>query len=306
MKLGHLEKVNNLRDIWHDEARDFTPWLAKQENIDVLSSTLGINIKVIDTEVYVGKYHLDILAINEDTNETIIIENQLEATDHDHLGKLFVYGAGYNAKTIIWIVKDVNDEHRQAVEWINEHTDKDVNIILVKIELYKINDSLPAPHFDIVSLPNDWTKTIRSSTNRELTDVQLKYLNFWQGFINYCKDNDAPFSSYRKANDTNFYEISFGVSGAQIDLVADKSGNISCGIYIKNDQELFNKYRDNKEFIESELNCQLVWDYIDDRASNSVRKVCEFKLDFSETDFNVVYEWLLNNAIQFKKVFSSI
>ena len=110
MELGYLEKINNLRDIWKDEARDFTPWLAKQENIDILSNTLGINIKVIDTEVYVGKYHLDILAVNENNNETIIIENQLEATDHDHLGKLLVYGAGYNAKTIIWIAKDINEE----------------------------------------------------------------------------------------------------------------------------------------------------------------------------------------------------
>ena len=107
IKLGKLEKIKDLRSIWKNEEYDFTPWLAKEQNIKLLSDELGISIKVLKTEASVGKYSLDILAVNEDTNENIIIENQLEITNHDHLGKVLVYGAGYDAKTIIWIVKDL-------------------------------------------------------------------------------------------------------------------------------------------------------------------------------------------------------
>ena len=158
IKLGKLEKIKDLRSIWKNEEYDFTPWLAKEQNIKLLSDELGISIKVLKTEASVGKYSLDILAVNEDTNENIIIENQLEITNHDHLGKVLVYGAGYDAKTIIWIVKDYNEEHKQAIEWLNEHSDENINLFLIKIELFKIGDSDIAPHFEIISQPNDWTR----------------------------------------------------------------------------------------------------------------------------------------------------
>ena len=132
IKLGKLEKITDLRIIWKNEEYDFTPWLAKDVNIKLLSDEIGIPIKVKKTEAPVGKYSLDILAENEDTNENIIIENQLEITNHDHLGKILVYGAGYDAKTIIWIVKDANEEHKQAIEWLNEHSDDSINLFLVK------------------------------------------------------------------------------------------------------------------------------------------------------------------------------
>ena len=165
IKLGKLEKITDLRTIWKNEEYDFTPWLAKDTNIKLLSDEIGIPIKVKKTEAPVGKYSLDILAENEDTNENIIIENQLEITNHDHLGKILVYGAGYDAKTIIWIVKDANEEHKQAIEWLNEHSDDSINLFLVKVELFRIGDSDIAPHFEIVSQPNDWTKTIRTTQN---------------------------------------------------------------------------------------------------------------------------------------------
>ena len=143
--LGKLEKITNLREVWKNEATDFTKWLAKENNIKLLSEELGFNITVDETEASTGRYNVDIKAHEEETDKTIIIENQLEMTNHDHLGKVIVYSAGFDADIQIWIVKDVRDEHKQAVDWLNEHSDEHINIFLVQIELWKIGDSLIAP-----------------------------------------------------------------------------------------------------------------------------------------------------------------
>jgi hypothetical protein len=115
MRLAKLKQVD-LRKVWQHEASDFTKWLANQENLSLLSDEIGIEISLIQTEANVGKFHVDILAEEENTGRKIVIENQLEPTNHDHLGKLITYAAGFDAEIIIWIVKDVRDEHKQAIE----------------------------------------------------------------------------------------------------------------------------------------------------------------------------------------------
>ena len=140
-KLGKLEKVKDLRSVWKHEANDFTNWLSKEENLNTLSEEIGINIELISTEAKTGSFSTDILAVEANTDNKIIIENQLEATNHDHLGKIITYASGHDAKTIIWIVKEAREEHRQAIDWLNEHTDEEINIFLCRIELWKIGDS---------------------------------------------------------------------------------------------------------------------------------------------------------------------
>ena len=135
MKLGKLEKVKDLRSVWKHEANDFTKWLAKEENLNTLSEEIGIDIELVSTEAKTGSFSTDILAVEANTNNKIIIENQLEATNHDHLGKIITYASGHDAKTIIWIVKEAREEHRQAIDWLNEHTDEEINIFLCRIEL---------------------------------------------------------------------------------------------------------------------------------------------------------------------------
>ena len=130
MELGKLEKIKDLRSVWKHEANDFTKWLSKEENLNTLSEEIGINIELISTEAKTGSFSTDILAVEANTDNKIIIENQLEATDHDHLGKIITYASGHDAKTIIWIVKSAREEHRQAIDWLNEHTDDEINIFL--------------------------------------------------------------------------------------------------------------------------------------------------------------------------------
>ena len=172
-KLGRLEK-GDLRKVWLNEALDFTQWLALEENLRLLSDEIGIDIKLLQTEVSVGKFHADILGEEEITGRNVIIENQLNITHHDHLGKIITYASGYDAEIIIWIVEDTREEHVRAIDWLNEHTDEDIYFFLIKIEVWKIGDFPYAPKFQVISQPNDWAKEVKIATSHtELSDSLL-------------------------------------------------------------------------------------------------------------------------------------
>lgn len=159
VNLGTLTEISDLREVWSHEAHDFTPWLAK--NINILSETIGIDISIEDTEASVGDFNVDIFAVDADTGKKIIIENQLEETDHDHLGKLITYASGKAADLVIWLVRKARPEHRAAIEWLNNHTDEGVGFILCEIKVFRIGNSEPAPKFEIIEQPNDWVKEMR-------------------------------------------------------------------------------------------------------------------------------------------------
>ena len=177
-KLGKLENVG-LREAWNHEALDFTNWLAEEDNLSLLSEELGIdNIHILQTEANAGDFKIDILA-EDDKENKIVIENQLEKTNHDHLGKILTYASSQDAKYIIWIAKEIRDEHKQAIDWLNEHTDGDINFFAVQIELWKIGESLPAPKFNIISKPNDWTNAVKKSIQENtLTDTKMMQFEF--------------------------------------------------------------------------------------------------------------------------------
>src|SRR5947208_1681225 len=125
MALGKLKKVD-VREQWKHEANDFTKWLSQEESLQLLGNEIGYDIVLLNTEAACGDFNVDILAEEESTKKKIIIENQLEITDHDHLGKLITYASGHVASIAIWVVRDVREEHRKAVDWLNEHTDEDL------------------------------------------------------------------------------------------------------------------------------------------------------------------------------------
>lgn len=151
---GNIEKVD-LREVWSSEAGDFTPWLA--ENISKLGEALDLELELQGSEVSVGDFSLDLLA-HDEADRPVIIENQLDSTDHDHLGKLLTYAGGYDAAVVVWVAKDFRDEHRQALDWLNQRTGEDTQFFGVVIEAWKIDDSRPAPHFNLVATPNEWKK----------------------------------------------------------------------------------------------------------------------------------------------------
>ena len=159
--LGTLKKIDDLRTVWPNEAKDFTPWLAK--NLSLLSDAVGIDISFAETESSVGDFSADILATDADTGQNIIIENQLGDTDHDHLGKLITYASGKAADLVIWIVKKAREEHRAAIEWLNSHTTDDIGFILCEVKLYHIGNSDIAPAFVVIEQPNDWARGMKQA-----------------------------------------------------------------------------------------------------------------------------------------------
>lgn len=150
--LAKIERIADLRATWPNEAQYFTPWLA--DNIGELGEVLGMDLELKGTEAAVGSYFLDILATDLNSRRPVIIENQLEATDHSHLGQLLTYAAGFDAGVVVWVTREFRDEHRQALDWLNQRTDGNTEFFGVVVELWRIGDSLPAPHFNLVSVPN--------------------------------------------------------------------------------------------------------------------------------------------------------
>lgn len=160
MKLGKIKRITDIRS-WHHEEKDFSKWLAQDENLKQLSDAIGIDIVLEERESSVGNFSVDLYALEEGTERRIIIENQLEDTNHDHLGKLITYASGKGAEVIIWVVKRARDEHRQAIEWLNQNTGVNIGFFLVEIELWQIDDSAIAPKFNVVERPNDWAKQMK-------------------------------------------------------------------------------------------------------------------------------------------------
>ena len=183
--LGRLEKVD-LREVWKSEAIDFTPWLANEENFTLLGETIGLDLEVEAQEKDVGPFRADILCQDTATGHWVLIENQLERTDHAYLGQLMTYAAGLSAVTIVWIADRFTDEHRAALDWINEITNDDFNFFGLEVELWIIGQSSLAPKFSVVSKPNDWTRNISSAANRlqrdSLTETHQLQIEYWERF----------------------------------------------------------------------------------------------------------------------------
>lgn len=189
INLGKLKEIKDLRKVWQHEAIDFTPWLAEEDNLALLADAVGLEITVDETESSVGDFNVDIYATETGTDRKIIIENQLEDTNHDHLGKLITYASGKSADIVIWVVKRAREEHSAAIEWLNNHTDENIAFFLVEIKLYQIGSSDIAVKFEVVEKPNDRTKEIKRNTSNSPT-LQARY-DYWVAFNDYACINPS-------------------------------------------------------------------------------------------------------------------
>ncbi|WP_296889472.1 DUF4268 domain-containing protein [uncultured Methanobrevibacter sp.] len=303
MKLGKLEKVKDLRSVWKHEATDFTTWLSDEENLKILGEEIGIDIELLSTEAKTGSFSTDILAVEANTTNKIIIENQLEATDHDHLGKIITYASGHDAKTIIWIVKEAREEHRQAIDWLNEHTDEEINIFLCKIELWKIGNSEIAPKFQIVSSPNNWSKTVKRSLDNEMSATAMLQYDYWTKVKDEIDKNYPMFNS-RKPRGQHWYDIAIGSSLANISLhVIARTNEIKVVLWISDSKELFDYLYNTKDEIESQLGYELEWISSENNKSSSIVIVKNTDVhDESRWDENI--KWHLTKASEFYDAFS--
>ena len=305
MALGKLTRVD-LRNYWKHEALDFTRWLAEPENIALLSDEVGIGIQIIQTEASVGRFNVDILAEEENTGRKIIIGNQLEMTDHSHLGQLITYAAGLEAEFIVWIVRDGREEHRQAVDWLNEHTDEHVNFFLVTVELWKIGDSPPAAKFAVISRPNEWQRSVRTSAqDGDLTDTKTKQLEFWQQLKEYASTRH-PELKLRSPRPQHWYDISVGRADCHVSLVADsREDKVRCELYIPDSKALYQVFLSRRSEIEKELGLQesLEWQELPGKKASRIRALHDFGFSDAGT-WESAFAWLTDTASRFKRVFA--
>jgi len=300
IQLTKLTQITNLRDIWKLET-DFSKWLAEEENLKSLSDTIGIELVLIESESSVGDFSVDLFAFEEGTNKKIVIENQLEDTDHKHLGQIITYAAGKAADAIVWIVKRARDEHRQAIEWLNQRTDENIGFFLVEIELWKIGDSLPAPRFSVVEKPNDWAKAMKTAEG--LSDTRSILLEFWQAFKEHAagKSEFAANFKLRKANSQHWYSLSIGSSEYHLNLTAlTQKKKLGVEVYIPDNKELYSKLHAKNEEIARFLNCQLEWREADIACRILTQRDTDIKQEPSV--WNTLFDWYCEMAIRFKQM----
>lgn len=193
--LGTIEKVA-LREIWERESANFTPWLS--ENMELLGDALGLDLEVIEQEASVGTFSLDIRAQESGTERAVVIENQFGNTDHAHLGQLLTYAAGFQASVVVWIAEDFRDEHRAALDYLNGRTGEDTQFFGVAVELWKIGNSLPAPHFRLVAFPNDWSKQNAKAPQPQSAGQNANRI-FRVELVDKLEQNNLPWRGRRNA-----------------------------------------------------------------------------------------------------------
>lgn len=271
--LGRLERVE-LRDIWRTEAQDFTPWLAKEHNLTLLGETLGIELELKGVEENVGPFRADILCKDMLTDRWVLVENQLERTDHTHLGQLLTYAAGLDAVTIVWVAARAAQEHRAAIDWLNEITDSAVSFFLIEVELWRIADSPAAPRFNMVSQPNDWSrstsgakKAIESGT---LSDSQQMLVDYWTRFEDLLARRGGRVRAV-KPLPQNWIVHSIGKSGVNLNGTWNRRENWVRGeVYLTGARakQYFDELKSARDEIEADFGDSLTW-Y--DQAQNDRR-----------------------------------
>lgn len=306
MKLGKIEKLD-LRDIWANEASDFTPWLAKEENIKLLGDTIGIELEVESQEKSVGAFRADILARDmNNSNHYVLIENQLEPTNHNHLGQIITYAAGLDACSIIWIAKSFTEEHRAALDWLNRITDENINFFGIEIEVIRIGESIPAPQFNVVAKPNDWSKTVRANANSgTISDTKIKQQEYWTAFRQYALDNKVTFK-VQKPLPQHWTNVAIGKSGFHLSLIVNSSKNeirIDFEIHSPNAKRDFDTLKSQyEEDSKSAISPNLEWCRLDSRKVSMVRLSASHNF-LNQSNHDIQFKWFIEYVEKFINFF---
>lgn len=301
MRIGKLEKVS-LREIWKDEAREFLPWL--EENIEYLNDALDISLSVIEREKSVGTFAADILAEDRDGNK-VIIECQLEKTDHDHLGKVLTYLTNLEAKTAIWICSNPRPEHVKAVTWLNEVTPADVSFYLVKIEAVRIGESPPAPLFSVICAPSVEAKEI-GEEKKKFAETHKKRLEFWKRLLEKAKKktelhaNVSPSTrDYISARKSGFaYSYVITMNEVRVELNIDRGDE-------KINKQIFDAFLSKRDEIESQFGESLDWDYVEGRHSCHIKWKCKEGGLKDEDKWEYLQDKMIDAMMRLEKAFKN-
>lgn len=304
--LGRLTCVE-LRLAWKNESSHFTPWLAQPENIALLAETMGLSadgLEVQGQEQAVGPFRADILCRNTEDNSLVLIENQLERTDHSHLGQLITYAAGLKAVTLVWIAERFTPEHRAALDWLNEITGDTFHIFGFEVELWRIGDSPLAPKFNVVVQPNEWAKQVReSSAAGGTTDADRIKLDFWAGFAAFMKERRSKFRPPKLDRAWNWHGWGMGRSYFQLCAsvnVRDGRNAVWLNLSGPDGDAHARMLEAEQADLERELGCALEW-----TAGQKERKIITHRAcDVTDrARWPAQYAWLHETMISFDRVF---
>jgi hypothetical protein len=303
--LGVLKKYDNIRDVWPDEDADFSPWLEK--NIDLLGDKIGLSLEVVERESPVGDFTVDMLARDINSSATVVIENQLSTTDHNHLGQIITYAAGKTATYVVWIVQTAREEHKAAIKWLNDSTGEEIGFFLLEIQLWQIDDSLLSPTFYIAEAPNGWTKNNkRPACSFCGTSEKIKY-NFWSEFVSFAFV-DSTFSKEFRSHSpwpSNVYSLGMGTSDAYIILYCNTRDD-SVGLELRiARKDVYDDLLKSKASIEASIGQPLNWDRLDNKKTSRIRLDCD-KNFRNPAEKMECFKWLMRQALAYKRTFAGL
>lgn len=303
--LGLIEQVD-LKEIWVDEPKGFTPWLG--DNISELGKALQMELDLEAQEVPIGAFSLDLLA-RDGSDRKVAIENQLERTDHDHLGKLLTYAAGLDVSVIIWVTKEFREEHRQALDWLNQRSDENTEYFGIQVEVWKIGDSVPAPHFNLIVTPNEWQREIKNQP-REMTDKQRMYQDFFDSLLQALRE--IKFTKAKKAQPLHYCSFSSGL-GAKFTYRAGfaQAKRARVELYIdggsgqKNwNKQIFDALSQEKFSLETQLGEPLSWERLDDKQASRIALYREGSIEDGKSKLEEIRNWMVKKLVVLKKTFN--
>jgi hypothetical protein len=305
MELGVLKSVSP-RSKWNNEALEFTPWLS--EHIEELNKALGLELEVESTEVGAGPYSADILAKDTGTDKYVVIENQLEKTNHDHLGKAITYASVLDASTIIWIASNFTEEHKKSLDWLNDHTTEDISFYGVQVELWQIDDSKAAVRFNVVSKPNQAVRqATKSKSADELSEKRKFQYEFWNRFKDkLAKTKKVP--SLQTPRPQYWYDVTLGKSNIHIsDTCNTEDDTVGVRVYIGNKiaDTMLPFLESKKDEIESEIGQKLIWNPNPDNRDKVI--ILTHSTNFNDHQkVEEALEWLVNYTVKFRDTFSKM
>lgn len=300
--LGRLTPVPP-REVWPHEAHDFTPWLLG--NVDVLSDLLGMDLALDVAEHPVGGFSLDLMGRDETTGEIVILENQLETSDHGHLGQILTYAAGTDPTTIVWVAASFRPEHRAAIDWLNARTDENTRFFGVELGVVRIGQSEPAPSFRLVAQPNDWEKTVRAATTQtEATGKQILYRAFWSRWIDLVHAERPGWSRATRPPRDSWFSMTAGTAGVTYYTSFTKRGLSSELVFESPDAEInlvrFEGLQSHREQLEAVYGGQLDWQELLGRKAT---RVAEYLPDADvalEEQWDQYLAWLLDRQTRLR------
>jgi hypothetical protein len=310
--IGRLQAIE-LRSVWQHEAGDFTPWLAAPENLQFLAESLDLpGLELVKAEHPVDSYSADIVARIVDTEHYVLIENQLERTDHTHMGQILTYAAKFDARIMVWIAKEFTDAHRASLDWMNRITDEKYAFFGVELSAVKIGNSDPAPLFEIVAKPNDWTKASVSPVSRDetLSIYQQSNLEFWAGFHDRVLAAGAPSRQInRPLKDSNYWAPIAGKGRAYLNAYRMQSPKkpqvgVYLGLYNDSGAKAWEILKGQREELDARFGEPLDWS---PNATSTVFKICPAILPASATDksdWPRQYDWMVAQMKKLNTVFS--